>query len=754
MNLLHRNHRITSWIIIILFQVNGLYGQNNPFRKGDYVLTIPKINSQVKVDGLLNEPIWDSAGVNSLSWLHYPVDTGRAYVETQVRMMYDERNLYMGFVSKGSLGEPVVQSLKRDDEDNSDNNDGITIAIDPANKGNNGYFFRVNAAGAMVDGTVYQNGMYPSGNIYWDNKWAAEVHRKMDTLYYEVVIPLSAIKYKPGNNTWGVNFLRNDVSRNQTYAWTFFPANKHNLDMGFTGNLVFNNGLSKSKSNRIILMPSVTGSMKQNFEDHGDMKLFIKGGFNARLSLNSSLNLDLSAYPDFSNVKVDEQYIDFYRFEYYQPEQRSFFLENNDLFTNFGTYDDFTTSSSESRVKPVYTRRIGKADGHDMPIVYGVRLSGEVGGNTRIGLLSIQTERSGEQEAQNYLVGSFQKRIFKRSAIKGILANRNANNSFDFQKDDFNRIAGVEFDYSTVDGKWAANLKLHSSFTNEHDKDNLFYGGGFTFFKKKFKTQNWVEKVNKNYVTDIGFVPRLYYKDPVLDTTYRYGYTHFTNKYELYQYLNNKWIIVMGEYINFHTYLGDDSRLNEFQFGIGYWSVFANKTHIILENTYTRFDLMVPHDVLMDNNPVPVGTYENNVIRFLYETDKSQKLKYKVNAEYGGFYKGEKLTIDGGPAYTFQPFGTISLNYNYTDINLKHGYGKVTYHLLGLKPEISFTTKLLWSTLIQYNTQLKNISFNSIFQWRYAPMSDFYIVLRDDASLSGLNKSFELSFKLTYWLGF
>ncbi|HEX2394435.1 MAG TPA: hypothetical protein VHI78_03770, partial [Bacteroidales bacterium] len=101
----------------------------------------------------------------------------------------------------------------------------------------------------------------------------------------------------------------------------------------------------------------------------------------------------------------------------------------------------------------------------------------------------------------------------------------------------------------------------------------------------------------------------------------------------------------------------------------------------------------------------------------------------------------------------FQPFGSISLNYNYTDINLKHGYGNATYHLLGLKPEISFTTKLLWSTLIQYNTQLKNISFNSIFQWRYAPMSDFYIVLRDDANLSGVNKSIELSFKLTYWLG-
>jgi hypothetical protein len=280
--------------------------------------------------------------------------------------------------------------------------------------------------------------------------------------------------------------------------------------------------------------------------------------------------------------------------------------------------------------------------------------------------------------------------------------------------------------------------------------ENLFLGGGFTFFNKTFKTQNWVEKVQENYVTDMGFVPRLYYKDPLRDTTFRYGYTHFTNKYEIYQYLNNKWIIVMGEYINFHTYLNDNYKLNEFRFDIAYWVVFANNTHVILETTYNCFDLIVPHDVLDNGDPVPAGTYKNIFRRFLYETDKSRKFKYNFTIEYGGFYNGKKITFNGGPSYTFQPFGTISLNYNYTGIDLGK---RAAYHLVGLKPEISFTTNLLWTTLIQYNTQMNNMSYNSIFQWRYAPMSDFYMILKDEMDFSGKNKRFELSFKLTYWLG-
>jgi hypothetical protein len=262
-----------------------------------------------------------------------------------------------------------------------------------------------------------------------------------------------------------------------------------------------------------------------------------------------------------------------------------------------------------------------------------------------------------------------------------------------------------------------------------------------------------VEKVDRNYITDIGFVPRLYYKDTQHDTTFRKGYTHFTNKYELYQFLNNDWFIVMGEYTNIHTYLNETNKLNELSYDLGYWSVFKNNSHFILQGSYTRFDLLVPHDVLKNSKPVPVGTYRNRIAYFFFESDKRKKLKYDISLEYGGFYDGTKFTLSMGPSYSFQPYATIGFSYYLADIDLKNSSGKAMYHLLGLKPEISFSKKLLWTNLVQYNTQLKNINFNSMLQWRYAPMSDIYLVLKDDMSLSGNNKQFELLFKLTYWLG-
>jgi hypothetical protein len=197
-----------KWIFIwlFIFSIPGLYGQSVRFNKDNFTLNIPNIFSEIEIDGSLHEPQWDTAGTGYISWLHYPVDTGNALAETRIKMMYNESNLYIAFISKDTHGKPVVQSLKRDDESNTNNNDGVTIVLDPANTAKNGYFFRVNAAGAMVEGMVYQNGMYPSGNVYWDNKWYAKTLQSNDSVYYEIAVPFSAIKFKDEKNTWGINF--------------------------------------------------------------------------------------------------------------------------------------------------------------------------------------------------------------------------------------------------------------------------------------------------------------------------------------------------------------------------------------------------------------------------------------------------------------------------------------------------------------------------------------------------------------------
>lgn len=739
-------------ILLVIIQFFIITAGANIINKDEYVLEISMINTPVTIDGILNESVWDTAGSDTNFWLHYPVDTGRAYAKTEVKMMYDNENLYIGFICYENMGKPVIQSLKRDDGRTFRFGDGITVIMDPANMDKNGYFFSANAAGAEQDGIVSQNGMNPVSNGNWNNKWHIDVSQKDDIIYYEMALPFSAIKYSESNNRWGINFVRNDTKRNAYYLWTPFAANIDGFDFGHNGSVVFKDGLPMGRSDKLILMPSFTSGVYYDRENNDKVHYEISGGLDAKYSISPSLNLDASIYPDFSNVAVDRQFIDFYRFEYYMHEQRGLFLENNDLFTNFGSYDDPLAPATENKIKPLYTRRIGITDGENVPIIYGTRLSGNLTNDLRIGLLNLQTEEYEEQKAQNYMIAVFQQNVFKRSSVKGLFTNRNANKGVEFQKDDFNRTGGIEFNYASKNNKWTGNMKFHNSFNPEHFSDNKFYGGGFTFSSKYFKMQNWVHHVEENYIADLGFIPRLYHEDPVTDTTYRRGFTHILNKYELIHYPYNNIVSIYGNFFNLNTFLNDKGEIEEYHVALGLWSSLANSSDLMIIGSYNEFDLVVPYDLFDNDNPIPTGIYKNTAASIIYRSNQSNALKYNASVHYGGFYNGTRLSFSGRPGYTIRPYGTISLVYTYADIQLAEESGHETYHLIGSNTEIGFTTRLLWTSLFQYNTQQDNINFNSIFQWRFAPMSDFYIVLKDDFSESATNKKFELSFKITYWI--
>ena len=98
------------------------------------------------------------------------------------------------------------------------------------------------------------------------------------------------------------------------------------------------------------------------------------------------MNLDLTLNPDFSQVEVDQQVTNLTRYEVTLPEKRQFFIENSDLFSSFGNSKD---------ANPFFSRRIGigkdiNGNGIENKIDYGMRLSGKLNNNFRIGLLNIK----------------------------------------------------------------------------------------------------------------------------------------------------------------------------------------------------------------------------------------------------------------------------------------------------------------------------------------------------------------------------
>jgi hypothetical protein len=126
--------------------------------------------------------------------------------------------------------------------------------------------------------------------------------------------------------------------------------------------------------------------------------------------LTTSLNLDLTVNPDYSQVEEDRQQTNLDRFELFYPERRQFFLENSDLFANLGS----------SEAQPFFSRRVGL----NVPVNYGGRLTGRIGERWRIGMMDIKTGARGVIPASNYSVAVLQRELFSRSSLVGFIVNK------------------------------------------------------------------------------------------------------------------------------------------------------------------------------------------------------------------------------------------------------------------------------------------------------------------------------------------
>ena len=214
----------------------------------------------------------------------------------------------------------------------------------------------------------------------------------------------------------------------------------------------------------IALIPYVSTDIHKNFESFLGTNYGYNAGIDAKISMTSNLNLDITINPDFSQVDVDEQQTNLTTVNLTFPERRIFFLENNDIFNNFGTY-----------VKPFFSRKIGlDNNGNTIPILFGARLSGNINKNLRIGAMNTQTH-SQDSPGNNYSSFAVHQRILKRSTVRGYFHNRQAYNSETILSGDFNRIGGLEFNYSSKDSKWRSIIGYGLALSeNEKKRNHLF----------------------------------------------------------------------------------------------------------------------------------------------------------------------------------------------------------------------------------------------------------------------------------------
>ncbi|MEQ9403392.1 MAG: DUF5916 domain-containing protein [Cyclobacteriaceae bacterium] len=748
-----------NWFAFILFLFSSFCYAQNLQNEADYNMS--KAPEKIKIDGILNEEAWASAVRAGGFYQSFPTDNQPALDSTQFMITYDDQNLYVGIICYDYLpGKPITNTLKRDFP--WQRNDNVSFYVDPYNDKSNGFTFQITPDNVQREGLVILGGEVQDD---WDNKWFSAVSKGENVWYAEMAIPFKSIRYNSVPK-WNIQFIRNNQKRNERSTWIQVPQQFRASDMVYSGGLNWDIPPPEAGTN-VTLIPYVSASNGQNFEDNESAVSKADAGFDAKIGVSNSINLDLTFNPDFSQVEVDQQVTNLQRFEISFPERRQFFLENQDLFAQNG----FRST------RPFFSRRIGiQGSGstqRNVPIIGGARLSGKIGSKWRVGILNMVTNEDKTIEeispAQNYSVAVLERQVFQRSRISAVFVGRtnlgdsfaeydslelaNNNQLVDLNGNNltpedtlltlsaYNYVYGLDYNLATVNNRWGGNFYYHRSTDPEKKDDNSTFGGFLRYQTTKYNARIFSRSVGEGYNAEVGFVQR----KGVVSSGGRLDINYFTEGK-----VQRHGPSIGGDFLVDR----DGNRLDN--------SISGNYEVQFLNSSQIEFGFRW-ETVLLTRSFDPSGTdgtelAENDEFNWSsfsleYSSDNRKSFTYSVSGRTGGYYNGNRSNISANILYRYQPIFQLGVNFEYNKIELPDPFNDADLFLVGPRFDLTLTNKVFFTSFIQYNTQDENLGHNSRFQWRFKPVSDLFIVYTDNyrtGDFSTRNRAIVV--KLSYWL--
>ncbi len=657
---------------------------------------------------------------------------------------YDDKNLYFLFKCYNDRpGKYITTSLRRDYRGGS--NDGISVIIDTYQDKTNAFLFGINPFGVLREGLITNGGEGRQDySLSWDNKWTGEA-RILDSIWVaEIAIPFKTLRFKDGTRSFNMNFYRIDTKYNERSTWAHIPRNNQIFNLAFLQEVTFAEPLQKPGAN-VAVIPYASLNGYQNNLSGGTESKEQGGGYgiggDVKVGITPALNLDLTINPDFSQVEVDRQVTNLTRFELFFPERRQFFLENADLFANFGGRN----------ARPFFSRRIGIArdtltgQNVSQPILFGARLSGKVSKDLRVGLMSMQTApvEEANQPSLNYSVAVLQQKVFTRSNIAAIFVNKE-----DFQYNDanpgsfhYNRVAGLEYNLASADNVWTGKAFYHYSLEPDNPDSTYSYGVKLTYNKRHFGATVLHQAIGNNFNAEVDFVPRR-------------GFQRFSPEVNFRFYPNGKVINRHGLTLRADVLYDYNWRKTDHKLSAGYNFFLQDQSFLFVFMNEEYIYLKYPFDpTRTGGTPLPANSsYTYKYASFMFRSDQRKRIYGFANGSAGQFFNGTCYNLGGNVNFRFQPYGFIGIDVQYNSVKLPEPYASADLFLVGPRIDITFTKSIYLTGLFQYNNQIDNFNTNIRFQWRYKPVSDIYLVYTDNYYASDFSpKNRSLVFKITYW---
>ena len=292
-----------------------------------------RLTEPVQIDGVLSEAVWKNGDAITDFKQRDPHEGAPPSQRTEVRLAYDDDALYVGARLFDTAPESLYIRLTR--RDVSIPADRFSIYLDPYFDRRSGYYFLVNVAGTLFDGSVYNDGWEDSS---WDGVWQAKTKVDDQGWTCEMRIPYSQLRFQKAESyRWGVNFRR-VIARHSEEQFLVYQPKK---ESGFVSRFPELLGIEKVSPGRSLeIMPYFTGKAEFLRHDPGDpfndgSEFISDGGVDLRMGVGSRMTLNATVNPDFGQVEVDPAVVNLSDVESFFQEKRPFFVEGSSVF-NFG----------------------------------------------------------------------------------------------------------------------------------------------------------------------------------------------------------------------------------------------------------------------------------------------------------------------------------------------------------------------------------------------------------------------------------
>ncbi|HEY3044678.1 MAG TPA: DUF5916 domain-containing protein [Vicinamibacterales bacterium] len=674
------------------------------------VITAVRIAEKITLDGRLDEPAWKLA-VPITDFIQRIPRTGELSEErTEVRVLYDGDNLYVGVSAFDSRPALVVRELKKDFEING--TDLIQVIIDSLHDGRTGFSLSTNPAGAKRDNQLSAINS-AGGGVDWDGVWDVKTRRLDEGGWVaEYEVPFKTMRFSSApSQVWGLQIARRIPRLNEESEWTPVPFRGSSVRTQYAGTL---RGLENiSPGRNLKLKPYVLGQASRarigGQLTKIDSLLRIKdynAGFDLKYSLTPSLTLDTTYRTDFAQVEADQQQVNLTRFNLFFPEKREFFLENAGTFA-FGPGGNLV---------PFFSRRIGlSAAGTPVPIIGGGRVSGQLG-SYNVGFLAMKTEDvnatplGNAMPSNNYVVGRVQRNVFRNSWIGAIGTHRDSSVA-----GDYNRVYGPDAHFQFYDKLVFDSYLLRSDTPGKSGKNQArrFQAG---WKDDELSISGEYNAVQPNFNPEVGFVRRGNVSQYNGDFAWKPRITHKT-----IQNLN----FASGlDYYKGASSGQIETRVQDATVGLQYHNM--GSTNFNINRTFDRLTkpFAIRTDIL-----IPAGDYEYRFYTASANAGNNGKITGSGNVSWGEFWNGHTKSVSGTmglrPHYHF----SVDLNYSRNHVTLPNG--GFTTNLIGSRFLYSFTSRAFLNAFFQYNADTRQVSSNIRFNLIHHPLSDLYLVYND-----------------------